>query len=214
MKRFLATFLFVLMTIAAIAQNSNTIKFISIPVDGTKKEMISKLQEKGYKYDAIAQGSNTIKFLGIPVDGTKKEMISKLQEKGYKYDASSDVLFGEFNGKDVNISVQTVNNRVWRIAIIDTNENDEISTKIRFNRLFDQFSNNKKYVLLNGEKLTDEDDISFEMTSHKKRYEASFTFADKSVNGLVWYMITKQFGCYRIAMFYENLDNAANGDDL
>ena len=85
MKRFLTTFLFVLMTIAAIAQDSNTIK-----------------------------------FLGIPVDGTKKEMISKLQEKGYKYDASYDVLFGEFNGKDVTISVQTVNNRVWRIAIIDT----------------------------------------------------------------------------------------------
>ena len=179
MKRFLATFLFVLMTIAAIAQNSNTIKFISIPVDGTKKEMISKLQEKGYKYDA-----------------------------------SSDVLFGEFNGTDVIISVQTVNNRVWRIAIIDTNGNGEVDIKIRFNRLFNQFSNNKKYVLLNGETLTDEDDIFFEMIVYKKRYEASFTFADKSVNGLVWYTIIGEGREYGIAMFYENLDNAANGDDL
>ena len=179
MKRFLTTFLFVLMTIAAIAQDSNTIK-----------------------------------FLGIPVDGTKKEMISKLQEKGYKYDASYDVLFGEFNGKDVTISVQTVNNRVWRIAIIDTDWIGEIDIKIRFNKLFDQFSNNKKYVLLNGETLTDEDDIFYEMTSHKKRYQALFTFADKSVNGLVWYTITKRSGWYRIAMFYENLDNAANGEDL
>lgn len=157
---------------------------------------------------------NTIKFLGVPIDGTKKEMIANLKAKGYEYDSYSDVLVGEFNGTDVNISVQTVNNRVWRIAIIDTNENDETNTKIRFNRLFDQFSNNKKYVLLNGETLTDEDDISYEMTVHKKRYEASFTFADKSVNGLVWYMIAEQFGRYRIAMFYENLDNAANGDDL
>ena len=156
---------------------------------------------------------NTIKFLGVPIDGTKKEMIANLKAKGYEYDSYSDVLVGEFNGTDVNISVQTVNNRVWRIAIIDTNENDETNTKIRFNRLFDQFSNNKKYVLLNGETLTDEDDISYEMTVHKKRYEASFTFADKSVNGLVWYMIAEQFGRYRIAMFYENLDNAANGDD-
>lgn len=157
---------------------------------------------------------NTIKFLGVPIDGTKKEMIANLKAKGYEYDSYSDVLVGEFNGTDVNISVQTVNNRVWRIAIIDTNGNDETNTKIRFNRLFDQFSNNKKYVLLNGETLTDEDDISYEMTVHKKRYEASFTFADKSVNGLVWYMIAEQFGRYRIAMFYENLDNAANGDDL
>lgn len=157
---------------------------------------------------------NTIKFLGVPIDGTKKEMIANLKAKGYEYDSYSDVLVGEFNGTDVNISVQTVNNRVWRIAIIDANGNDETNTKIRFNRLFDQFSNNKKYVLLNGETLTDEDDISYEMTVHEKRYEASFTFADKSVNGLVWYMIAEQFGRYRIAMFYENLDNAANGDDL
>ena len=52
MKRFLITFLFVLMTITAIAQESNTIKFLGIPIDGTKKEMISKLQAKGYEYDA------------------------------------------------------------------------------------------------------------------------------------------------------------------
>jgi hypothetical protein len=27
-------------------------------------------------------------------------------------------------------------------------------------------------------------------------------------------MIAEQFGNYKIIMFYENLDNAANGDDL
>ena len=159
-------------------------------------------------------GANIIAFELTFEPGTKKEMIANLKAKGYEYDSYSDVLVGEFNGTDVNISVQTVNNRVWRIAITDTYTNDEINTKIRFNRLFDQFSNNKKYVLLNGETLTDEDDISYEMTVHKKRYEASFTFADKSVNGLVWYMIEKQFRGYYIAMFYENLDNAANGEDL
>ena len=102
MKRFLAIFLFVLMTITAIAQESNTIK-----------------------------------FLGIPIDGTKKEMISKLQAKGYEYDASSDGLFGEFNGTNVIIFVHTVNNRVWRICIVDANVNDdEVNIKNRYNRLF------------------------------------------------------------------------------
>ena len=97
MKRFLITFLFVLMTITAIAQESNTIK-----------------------------------FLGIPVDGAKKEMISKLQAKGYEYDTSSDCLFGEFNGINVSINVQTVNNRVWRIGIVDANvNNDEQNIKVR-----------------------------------------------------------------------------------
>ena len=180
MKRFLIIFLFVLMTITAIAQESNTIK-----------------------------------FLGIPVDGTKKEMISKLQAKGYEYDAVSDDLFGEFNGTNAVISVQTVNNRVWRIAIIDANaNNDETNIKIRYNLLFKQLSNNDKYEVYDGSTLEEKEDISYEMSVHKKRYEATFAFKDKSIHGFVWYMIAEQYGKYGIVMFYENLDNAANGDDL
>lgn len=157
---------------------------------------------------------NTIKFLGIPVDGTKKEMISKLQAKGYEYNSYYDILTGEFNGQKVDISVHTVNNRVWRIAIVDKSESDEANIKIRFNNLFEQFSSNGKYVAVSGGKLTEKDNISYEMTVRKKRYEAVFGFIDKSINGDVWYMIDQKYGEYRILMFYENLDNAANGDDL
>lgn len=179
MKQFLITFLFVLTTIAAIAQD------------------------------------NTIKFLGIPVDGTKKEMISKLQERGYIYDAVSDALFGEFNGTNAVILVQTVNNRVWRIAIVDEDMNsDEANIKIRYNNLFKQLSNNDKYKVVGGSTLGKEEDISYEMTVHEKRYEADFFFKDESIHGYVWYMIVERYGKYGIVMFYENLDNAANGDDL
>lgn len=157
---------------------------------------------------------NTIKFLGIPIEGTKKEMIAKLQAKGYEYNSYSDELTGEFNGQNVTISVQTVNNRVWRLAIIDNLGRDEADIKIRFNNLLDQFANNAKYQKVDGTRLTDADDISFQMTVKNKRYEAVFSFVDKSINGYVWYMIAEQFGRYKIAMFYENHDNAANGDDL
>lgn len=179
MKRFLATFLFVLMTIAAIAQDSNTIK-----------------------------------FLGIPVDGTKNEMISKLQAKGYKYYVYSDNLSGEFNGTDVIIYIQTVNNRVWRIAIADANGNDEADIKHRYNRLFEQLSNNGKYEVHSGSTLGEKDNISYGMAVLKKRYDAVFHLKDKSIHGRVWYTIDEEDGEYGIVMFYENLDNEANGDDL
>ena len=179
MKRFLATFLFVLMTIAAIAQDSNTIK-----------------------------------FLGIPVDGTKKEMRSKLMAKGYEFIIGSDNLFGEFNGTDVIIYVQTVNNRVWRIAIADANGNDEADIKHRYNRLFEQLSNNSKYEVHSGSTLEEEEDISYGMTVLNKRYDAVFHLKDKSIHGRVWYTIDEEDGEYSIVMFYENLDNEANGDDL
>ena len=71
-----------------------------------------------------------------------------------------------------------------------------------------------KYISLGEGKISDSEDISYKMAVDDKRYEASFGFIDSSINGLVWYMIAEQYGSYRIAMFYENLDNAANGDDL
>lgn len=162
-----------------------------------------------------ALSQNALKFLGIPVEGNKKEMIVKLQEKGYEYVSDSDVLIGEFNGTDVIISVQTVNNRVWRIAIVDANmDSNEANIRIRFNRLFDQLSNNSKYELGKGSRLQDNEDISYEMLVHNKRYDAYFSPKDESIHGMVWYTISEQYGKYGIVMFYENLDNAANGDDL
>lgn len=159
---------------------------------------------------AIAQTDNTIEFLGIPVDGNKNEMISKLQVKGYEYDASSHALLGEFNGDNVAIFVQTVNNRVWRIMIVDAEMYDnEASIKFRYNRLFEQLSNNGKYEVVNGSTLDEKEDIlSYQMLA------PHFTFKDKSIHGCVWYTIIKLNGKYGIMMFYENLDNAAREEDL
>ena len=161
-----------------------------------------------------AFSQNTIKFLGIPITGTKKEMIAKLQEKGYEYNSYGDYLTGEFNGQNVQIQVQTVNNRVWRIAIVDAKGTDETNIKIRYNNLFDQFINNGKYVSIGDGKISEDDDISYEISVHKKRFEADFKLKDTSINGYVWYMIDGDYDSYRIIMFYENIDNAANGDDL
>lgn len=157
---------------------------------------------------------STIKFLGIPIDGTKREMISKLEAKGYEYNSYGDYLSGEFNGNGVQISVQTVNNEVWRIVVIEDLSTNETNIKIRFNKLFDQFSDNSKYFLIDGKRLDDSEDISYEMMVNNKRYDASFGLVDTSINGYVWYTIAEIYGGYKIAMFYENLDNAANGEDL
>ena len=72
---------------------------------------------------------NTIKFLDIPVDGTKQEVIIKLQTKGYEYNTDLDILTGVFNGYDVIITIQDVNNRVYRIVVMDRKATDEINIK-------------------------------------------------------------------------------------
>ena len=195
------------------------------------------------------------KFLGIPVDGSKSEMIQKLKAKGYTSSPlDKDVLVGEFNGADVNIHVVTNNNKVYRIMICDVNNIDERAIQIRFNRLCEQFVNNSKYSSLPLEEymIPDDEDISYEITVHKKRYEAVFyqktdeTFMAKQIeaafpqytkeqlanpseelraeivnfvtqyisNKAVLFMINERLGKYCITMYYDNEYNNANGEDL
>lgn len=195
------------------------------------------------------------KFLGIPVDGSKSEMIQKLKAKGYTSSPlDKDVLVGEFNGADVNIHVVTNNNKVYRIMICDVNNIDERAIQIRFNRLCEQFVNNSKYSSLPLEEymIPDDEDISYEITVHKKRYEAVFyqktdeTFMAKQIEAAfpqytkeqlanpseelraeivnfvtqyiskkaVWFMINERLGKYCITMYYDNEYNNANGEDL
>ena len=129
---------------------------------------------------ALYAQKDVTQFLNIPVDGFKPEMIKKLKSKGYTINRySEDILDGEFNGTEVNIGIATNNNKVWRIAVKDANYTDEINIKIRFNNLIQQFMNNERYVTELDSTITKytipkEDDISYKITVHKKRYEAVF----------------------------------------
>lgn len=208
-------------------------------------------------YYVTAQNDVT-KFLGIPIDGYKTEMIQKLKDKGFrssKYD--KDILTGEFNGHNVNVHIGTNNNKVYRIMLCDVNDVDERSIRIRFNNLCSQFENNPRYIpaLLSpkDQRIPEDDDISYEMTVNKKRYEACFTqtggidamkesFGDmlkgqytdeewnnpseelqEKLNNLalflcskksVWFMIAEHRGRYYITMYYDNENNRSNGEDL
>ena len=164
------------------------------------------------------------KFLGIPVDGSKSEMIQKLKEKGFEGFVSADlgeVLMGEFNGRKVLIGIITNNNKVYRIALMDEQSVDEINIKNRFNTLCYQFYNNSKYTSTNDYTISEDEDISYEMSVHKKRYEAVFyqkpeltSSWDSRVNKSVWFMIFQDSGEYRIFLYYDNKYNKANGEDL
>ncbi len=202
------------------------------------------------------------RFLGIPVDGSKSEMIQKLKEKGFRYDPTENFLTGEFNGVDVRIYVVTTKNKVSRIGVADVNTVDETNIRIRFNNLCEQFADNPKYTSLADNCMIPEDeDISYEMLVHDKRYEAIFhqlAFDEKGWTAKsdpellskyteeqlehptaeieteiaavrlrrkledfyscskrpVWFMISDFYGKYYIIMYYDNEYNRANGEDL
>lgn len=125
---------------------------------------------------SCAQQKDVTSFLGIPVDGTASSMKQKLVSKGFvpKKVGTNEFLEGEFNGTDVYVWIATNNNKVYRIMLCDKNTVDEAQIKIRFNNLVSQFENNKRYFPLDKYTLSDEEDISYEMTVHNKNYDAYF----------------------------------------
>lgn len=115
-------------------------------------------------------------FLGIPIDGTKSEMKQKLIAKGYVPNkiGNDEYFEGEFNGTDVRLYIGTNNNKVFRIMLCDVNTQSEAGIKIRFNRLVEQFKNNKRYTALEDYTLSESEDISYEMNVNNKNFDALF----------------------------------------
>lgn len=160
------------------------------------------------------------KFMGIPVDGSTSNMAQKLKDKGFTcYNLGEGIFKGEFNGEEVRIYIVTNNNKVYRIAIFDETNRNEEQIKIRFNKLYWQFRNNKKYVESprHDGAIPENEDISYEMSIHNKSYDALFYQLSEigpDYNRTVWFKIFKQLGMYYIGIFYDNEYNAAHGEDL
>lgn len=163
------------------------------------------------------------KFLGIPVDGTKPAMIKKLEAKGLKViNRDKGHLMDEFNGEQSAIGIITQRNKVWRIVVSDITSRSESQIVLRFNELCRQFGNNPRYVGPVDEQMIDEDeDISYEITVHDKQYQAAFFQKDSAgtvdENRSVWFCINKSpFNPseYIISIYYDNLYNEAQGEDL
>lgn len=166
---------------------------------------------------SIYAQQNVTKFLDIPVDGSKAVMIQKLKAKGFTYNTITDRLEGEFNGEEVYILIQTNKNKVWRIIVYDKTRRDEGQIKIRYNELLQQFEDNSKYTISEtSHKLSDSENISYEISVNNKQYAAAFYQLpyEGAQNRIVWFTITKDYGEYNIAIYYENKRNASHGEDL
>lgn len=128
---------------------------------------------------AVMGQKDVTTFMGIPVDGKKTDFIQCLKKKGFSLDYYSDkgVLSGKFNGKDVDVYIQTNNDKVCRIVVSDKTETrSESDIRIAFNKLIRQFKNNDRYVEypVPNEEISEDTDLSYEITVNKKRYQAQF----------------------------------------
>ena len=233
MKRLLSFVIGILIMCSTVfGQSESTLKFLGIPVDGSKSEMVEALKAKGFEYDLESD------FLIGDFNGKESEIgIVENHGKVYRvvvfdantYDAGEirirfNNLIHQFENndkyfyivpnnpipEDEDIHYEILVNKKQYIAEFIYNPlygNDELRDKV-INEVVEE---NK--LLLEKKGITPE-----EFYSDKDNYIQVFSsIVDKIFQmskGSVWFQIFEYYGKYYIGIYYDNLINKPNGEDL
>lgn len=229
MKRILTFGLAVMISIAAVAQK-NVTQFMGIPIDGTKSAMIQKLKAKGFKYNAnadelsgefngekvnISVVTNKNKVYRIIVtdavgstEGNIRVNFNRLCRQFAKNDKYvPQNLVGEYEiGDDEDIYYEmNAHNKRYQAAYYQISEADKDTTGLT------QWVVEKameEYTEAEIQRLTEQE------VQRMKIALLMFYMNEKVSHKSVWFMITERFGRYYIHIFYDNVLNQANGEDL
>ena len=229
MKRISSLCIVLLFSVMAFAQTDIT-KFLGIPIDGTKTQMIQKLKAKGFVYSAIDDvltgefnGSNVelhvvtnnnkvyrivvVEKLGIEESDVKIRFNTLCNQfiKNGKY-AQQNPFDDYIIGEDVDISYEmTVKNKRFEASYFQVTEADMDTTGMG---LWMKSKFRTKYGDNFVNNVSEEElfEVGIELTI-KYLYE-------KISHKSVWFMISKHYLNYYIYIYYDNKNNMANGEDL
>lgn len=224
MKKLIFTLLISLFALNAVAQKDVT-KFLGIPVDGTKSEMIRKLKAKGFKSTTYDREVLEGEFNGYNVNihiVTTNNKVSRIMvcDKNNVNESSIRIRFNNLchqfsnNGKyitykdftildseDISYNITAKNKRYEAVFYQLINNAEEITKKELYPYIESKYSS-----------------IELANPSEKTRNEVDellYQFLlEKSSNKTVWFIISEYYGEYGITMYYDNEYNRANGEDL
>ena len=227
MKKILTLAVVLMTTLALFAQEEKDVtKFLGIPIDGYKSEMISKLKAKGFtstSYDKnvlegefngqdvelhVVTNNNKVYRIMVADQNLVSEtsirirfnnLISQFKNNSKYFGADN-----EYIADDENISYNiTVKNKRYQAVFYQAPAaSDSIAIQKELESVLE-----KKYGVKKGE------DLSEEKQNEAREYLQQYIF-DKLYSKTVWFMIDERYGEYRIVMYYDNCYNQANGEDL
>lgn len=190
------------LTMTAMAQREVT-KFLGIPVDGSKTEMIKKLKAKGFRSDPGTPWDLVGEFNGREV----QVGISTQRNKVYRiilvdaHPSSESQIRIRFN----NLCRQfSENPKYMSMTLTDQaiSEDEDISLQLALNKK--QYEAGFIQIQFSEDRGT--------LASDTKNEEMSL---NEYLNRVVWFTIKERsYGKYVIVMYYDNEYNRAKGEDL
>lgn len=225
MKRILFFVALLTTSISLFAQKDVT-KFMGIPIDGFKPEMIQKLKEKGFVSSASDKNILEGEFNGSQVTihvVTTNNKVSRIGISDVNYVDETDIRI-RFNRLCQQFKS---NSKYTSLDDYTIPEDEDISYEMKVNNkryeaVFYQnpvitdsiaMANELKEILLQkySEKELENptEDIKTDITKMGVSYAM-----DLISKKPVWFIISDFYGKYYITMFYDNEYNRANGEDL
>lgn len=230
MKKTLTLAVVLMTTIALFAQEKKDVtKFLGIPVDGYKSEMISKLKAKGFTSTSRDKNILEGEFNGQDIElhvvtNNNKVYRIYLEDKNHVSETSIRIRFNnllnqfENNSKyigysnkpisedeDLGYEIRVKDKRYQAIFYQVPEASDSIAIQKELESVLE-----KKYGVKKVEDLSE--DEKMEASKYIQNYV--YDLFSSALNRQVWFMIDERYGEYRILMFYDNCYNQANGEDL
>lgn len=240
MKKLLSFVIGIFIYSFVFGQSENTLKFLGIPVDGSKSEMVEALKDKGFMYNSeydllIGDFNGKESFIGIVENHGKVYRIAvfdvnRCDDRQIKIRFNNLIYQFENNNKyfyifpndpipeDEDIHHEIFVNKKEYIANFRYNPlygNDELR-----DRLINEAVEESK---LSIEETKDEKTIGGitygEFYSDKDNYDQLISSVVRlkviqMSNNSVWFKIFEYHGEYYIGLYYDNLLNKPNGEDL
>ena len=226
MKKVLTLAVVLMTSIALFAQEKKDVtKFLGIPIDGYKSEMISKLKAKGFTSTSHDKNVLEGEFNGKDVElhvvtNNNKVYRIMVADKNYVRETSIRIRFNNLLNQfennsnyfgDSNKPISEDEDLGYEIRVKDKRyeaifyQVDTTATKKELERVLE-----KKYGVKKVEDLPE--DKKMEASKYIQNYV--YDLFSSALNRQVWFMINERYGEYRILMFYDNCYNQANGEDL
>ncbi len=235
MKRlFIFTCLFLSSIFSYGQKSGEVLKFLGFPVDGSKEKMIQNLRTKGFTYNA-KYDNLTGKFNGHDASiyiSTNYGKVDRVYVGNYNETKSEAEIIIAFNtllkqfegnskytslvpnesiksGEDISYEM-SVNNKRYQASFWLLPQIDTVEFYNHMNLLYSAKFNNLHTDEEAYNKLTEEE-------KEKLRIEMLIVLCDeleKRAIGCVWFMIHEEYGEYSIGIYYDNLKNRPNGEDL
>lgn len=240
MKKLLSFVIGIFIYSFVFGQSESTLKFLDIPVDGSKSEMVEALKDKGFMYNSeydllIGDFNGKESFIGIVENHGKVYRVAvfdvnKCDDRQIKIRFNNLIYQFENNNKyfyifpndpipgDEDIHHEIFVNKKEYIANFSYNplySNDELRDKIineavEESKLFLEEKKDEKTIdgITYGEFYSDKDNYDQLISA-----QVSLKVIQMS-NSSVWFKIFEYHGEYYIGLFYDNLLNKPNGEDL